>query len=77
MIRRILFVTAMLIAGLCATHAQSLMSDEQVAGYIASEIAKGTSQTKIVTDLLKHNATPWPQSQKSTDNVKATNTRKP
>lgn len=53
MIRRILFVTAMLIAGLCATHAQSLMSDEQVAGYIASEIAKGTSQTKIVTDLFQ------------------------
>ena len=51
MIRKSLILAALLFIGIAASHAQSTMTDEDVAAYMMSEVGKGSSETKIVTDL--------------------------
>ena len=57
MTRRIFAIVAILALCVTAARSQSLMTDEQVATYISTEITKGTSQTKIVTDLFQKGVT--------------------
>ncbi len=57
MTRRIFAIAAMLVVCFTVAKSQSLMTDEQVANYIATEVTKGTSQTKVVTDLFKKGVT--------------------
>ncbi len=57
MTRRLFALVAVLAVCFTAARSQTLMTDEQVASYIASEITNGTSQTKIMTDLFKKGVT--------------------
>lgn len=57
MIKRTLILVVTFMACCTTVMSQSVMTDEQVATYIASEITSGTSQTKIMTDLFKKGVT--------------------
>ena len=57
MIKRTLILVVTFMACCTTVMSQSLMTDEQVATYIASEVTSGTSQTKIMTDLFKKGVT--------------------
>lgn len=57
MIKRTLLIFSILMVCFANAWSQSIMTDEQVAGYIAQEVTNGTSQTKIMTDLFKKGVT--------------------
>ena len=57
MIKRTLILVVTFMACCTTVMSQSVMTDEQVATYIASEVTSGTSQTKIMTDLFKKGVT--------------------
>ncbi len=57
MIRKLLLLTGIFACFITTTFAQSSMTDEQVAKYISREVTKGTSQSKIVTNLFKKGVT--------------------
>ncbi len=52
MIRKSLILAALLIVGAAYAFAQSQMTDEQVAVYYKTELSKGTSHQRIVTNLF-------------------------
>lgn len=51
--KKILLAVLLCITGIATSFAQSKMSDEQVLQYVVQQHENGTSQSKIVTDLMK------------------------
>lgn len=56
MIKKITLIVALIFMGAISAFSQS-MSDDQIITYIQKENAKGTSQQKIVTELIKKGVT--------------------
>lgn len=53
MIKRILVLSLCVMIGGLSLHAQSMMSDDQVAAYVKKEYEAGTSQAQIVSKLMQ------------------------
>ena len=51
--RKILILTIIYIMGVSAVMAQSSMTDDQVMQFVLTEHNNGTSQSQIVTKLMK------------------------
>ncbi len=56
MIKKLTLIVALILVGAIGAFAQS-MTDDQIISFIQKENAKGTSQQKIVTDLLQKGVT--------------------